>query len=127
MSSDNEQIFDRLGGSEGISAIVNDMYDRIFADEELAPFFRDVDKNHLRRMQTQFMASALDGPVEYSGADLTKIHAGRGITGHHFARFCGHFADAMEAAGAPKADVDAALGRLATYKDQVTGDTTVDG
>lgn len=127
MSGDREQLFDRLGGSEGISAIVNDMYDRVFNDEELAPFFSDVDGGRLRRMQCQFMEFALDGPVEYTGADLTKIHAGRGITGHHFSLFCGHFADAMEAAGASKEDVDAALGRLATYKDQITGDTTVDG
>jgi hemoglobin len=103
------------------------MYDHIFADEELAPFFRHVDADHVRRMQYQFLASAFDGPVEYTGAELNRIHAGRGITGHHFALFCGHFADAMERAGAEPSDVDMALGRLATYKDKITGDTNVDG
>ncbi len=73
------------------------------------------------------MASALDGPIEYTGAELTSIHRGRGITAHHFARFCGHFADAVEAHGATARDIDDALGRLATYKDKITGEINIDG
>jgi len=127
MDRDADVLFDRLGGAEGVAAIVNDMYSHIFADEQLAPFFRNVDRDHIRRMQYQFLASAFDGPVEYTGAELREIHAGLGVTGHHFALFCGHFAAAMERAGAAQEDVDTALGRLATYKDKITGDTNVDG
>ncbi len=93
----------------------------------LAPFFQNVQMDRLRQMQYQFMASALDGPSEYTGAELNAIHRGRGITGEHFAKFCGHFADAVKAAGATPREVDDALGRLATYKDKITGDTNVDG
>ncbi len=127
MSTEESTLFERMGGAEGIADIVRDMYARVQRDPELAPFFQNVAMDRLLRMQFQFMASALDGPVNYTGAELTQIHKGRGITGHHFARFCNHFAEAAEQAGASPRDVDAALGRLATYKDKITGDATVDG
>ena len=122
-----ETLFDMLGGPSGVAQIVHEMYNRVLADPELAPFFERVEIERLRRMQYQFIASALDGPVNYSGAELSAIHKGRGITGHHFAKFCGHFADALEANGASSFEVNQALGRLSTYKDKITGETNIDG
>jgi len=122
-----QSLFDRLGGAKGVAAVVDDMYRRILADPELAAFFVNTDMQRLQRMQYHFMASALDGPVHYSGAELNAIHKGRGITGHHFAKFCGHFADAIESHGASKHEIDQALGRLATYHGKITGEANVDG
>jgi hemoglobin len=122
-----ETLFDMLGGPAGVAQIVHEMYSRVLADPELAPFFERVEMERLRRMQYQFIASALDGPVNYSGGELSAIHKGRGITGHHFAKFCGHFADALEAHGASSFEVNQALGRLSTYKDKITGETNIDG
>jgi hemoglobin len=127
MAGELETLFDRLGGPAGVAAIVEEMYRRVLADPTLAPFFQNVQMDRLRKMQYQFIASALDGPIDYTGAELNAIHRGRGITGEHFAKFCGHFADTMEAAGASEREVDDVLGRLATYKDKITGDTNVDG
>lgn len=127
MSEEIETLFDRLGGTEGVAAIVREMYERVLRDPELSPFFENTSIERLHRMQFQFLASAFDGPVQYSGAELTAIHRGRGITSKHFASFCGHFADALEAHGAESRDVDHALGRLATYKDKITGEVSLDG
>jgi len=127
MSEENDNLFLRLGGAKGMSAIVDDMYRRVLADEELAPFFANASMDRLRKMQYQFLASAFDGPVDYAGSELTAIHSQRGIRAKHFAKFCGHFADAMEAHGADPKDVDNALGRLAMFKDKITGDANVDG
>jgi hemoglobin len=127
MPNDAESLFDRLGGASGVAKLVEEMYARVLDDPELAPFFQNVSMDRLHRMQYQFIASALDGPVQYTGAELNSIHRNRGITAHHFASFCGHFADAVEAHGATPREVDDALGRLATYKDKITGDVNVDG
>ena len=123
----DQPLFDKLGGPAGVAQIVREMYSRVLADPELAPFFEQVEMDRLRRMQYQFIASALDGPVNYTGAELSAIHKGRGITGHHFAKFCGHFADALEAHGASKFEINQALGRLSTYKDKITGESNIDG
>ena len=127
MTDETGDLFNQFGGTEQLSKIVHDMYDRVLADSELAAFFENVEMSRLHRMQYQFLASALDGPADYTGAELTAIHRGRGITSHHFALFCNHFADAAEAHGVGNAAIDAALGRLAIYKDRVTGDVSIDG
>ena len=127
MTDDSNVLFDRLGGTSAVVEIVQEMYFRILNDPKLSPFFEGVSMERLAKMQYHFLASAFDGPVEYSGADLTRIHAGRGITGKHFAKFCGHFADVLEDREVSKRDLDDALGRLAIYKDKITGDTNVDG
>ena len=127
MPEESEILFERLGGAPGIANVVDDMYRRMLDDSELAPFFANVSMERLRRMQFQFIASALDGPIEYTGAELNSIHRGRGITAQHFAKFCGHFADALEARGAEPHEVDNALGRLAIYKDKITGESEIDG
>lgn len=127
MSEAADSLFDRLGGATGVAEIVREMYRRVLEDPELAGFFEKVPMDRLHRMQFQFIAAALDGPIEYTGSELTAIHRGRGITAQHFAKFCGHFADAVEAHGATRRDVDDALGRLATFKDKITGEANLDG
>jgi hemoglobin len=127
MPDESEILFDRLGGAAGVADVVDDMYRRVLDDSELAPFFANVSMERLRRMQFQFIASALDGPIEYTGAELNSIHRGRGITAHHFAKFCSHFADALEARGVEPHEVDNALGRLAIYRDKITGESDIDG
>jgi hemoglobin len=127
MQEDEQKLFERLGGAAALANVVRDMYQRVLLDPELGPFFKHISMERLHNMQYQFLASAFDGPVQYAGAELSAIHRGRGITSRHFARFCGHFADALEAQGVDKHDVDVALGRLATYKDKITGDVSNDG
>ena len=37
-------LFEKLGGAESISALVESMYQKIFADPDLSDFFRKTDK-----------------------------------------------------------------------------------
>ena len=127
MPDEVTKLFERLGGASELAKIVREMYDRVLSDPELGHFFENTSMERLQRMQYQFLASAFDGPVEYAGTELRAIHSGRGITAKHFAKFCGHFADAMEAHGVNPHDIDIALSRLAMYKDKITGDVNVDG
>ena len=117
----------RLGGPERLQRVVDAMYTRVLADSDLAPFFEGVQIDKLVRMQTEFIASISDGSIEYTGADLTKVHAGRGITAQHFSQFCGHLIDSMKADGVEPLVIDQVLGRLAMYSDKITGSTNVDG
>ncbi|QEG43377.1 group I truncated hemoglobin [Roseimaritima ulvae] len=127
MADESEVLFERIGGAAVVADIVKDMYRRVLADEDLAGFFENTSMERLQKMQFEFLASAFDGPVKYCGTELAAIHHGRGITGQHFAKFCNHFADAMESHGVDAKDIDDAMGRLAMYKDKITGDVGVDG
>jgi truncated hemoglobin YjbI len=39
-------LFDRIGGSAAINALVDGMYLKIFNDPDLSDFFRKTDKEH---------------------------------------------------------------------------------
>ncbi|MCC9657133.1 group I truncated hemoglobin [Rhodopirellula halodulae] len=127
MSQTDADLLNQLGGMDGVRHVVDDMYVRVLADPELTHFFDGVPMEKLSRMQTEFIASMTSGDIQYTGADLTKVHAGRGITGAHFSRFCGHLTDAMEAKQVSSHAIDQVLGKLAMYSDKITGSSNVDG
>ncbi len=127
MSDADKELLDRLGGPPAVAEVVKEMYARVLADPELAPFFANTSMDRLATMQYQFLVAALDGPVTYSGSEMTAAHQGRGINGHHFAKFCGHFADALEERGVSSHDLNLVLSRLSLYKDRVTGTTNTGG
>jgi len=123
----NEKLFDRVGGADVLFRLVGAMYEGVLADPELKPFFEHVQMDRLQRMQYEFIAAALEGPVNYTGAELQAAHAGRGITAHHFAKFVGHLVTAMEAEGIATEIIDNMLGRLAMQRDRIVGNANVDG
>ncbi len=127
MREESETLFDVLGGTEGVAEVVDEMYRRVLADDELAHFFKDADMARVKRMQTEFISAMVDGPVKYSGAELSKIHHTRGIERKHFSRFCGHMLDALTQRGVAPNLTDQILGRLAMYSDKITGSANVDG
>lgn len=44
-------LYERLGGADAINAVVDGMYAKIFADEDLSDYFRKTDKEHQKEMQ----------------------------------------------------------------------------
>ncbi len=117
----------QLGGTEGLRRVVDEMYVRVLADQELSHFFEGVEMDKLVRMQAEFMASITSGDIQYTGSDLTRVHAGRGITRQHFTAFVTHLTSALQSHGVTPHAIDQVLGKLAMYSDKVTGSANVDG
>lgn len=126
-SSSEASLLDQVGGPEGLRRIVDEMYVRVLADGDLAPFFEGVEMDKLVRMQTEFIASITSGNIEYTGADLTRVHAGRGITRQHFSQFVSHLTSTLESHNVTAHAIDQVLGKLAMYNDKITGSANVDG
>ncbi|OBJ90609.1 group I truncated hemoglobin [Mycobacterium asiaticum] len=106
-------IYDRIGGYQAIETVVDDFYDRVLADAELAAFFTGTNMSRLKGRQAEFFAAALGGPDAYSGAPMKQVHQGRGITMHHFGLVAGHLGDALTAAGVPPDTITEILGVIA--------------
>ncbi|MFN3190575.1 MAG: group I truncated hemoglobin [Aureliella sp.] len=116
-----------LGGPESVFEIVSEMYERVFQDPELAPFFEHTDAEHLKKMQYEFLVSALGGPVNYSGAELQAAHTGRGIQPAHFSRFVSHFDEVLEERDVDKRTRESIVSQLAMHRDRIVGGANVDG
>jgi hemoglobin len=124
---DKDSLFNRIGGKDAVQATVNLMYEKILGDPLLEPFFSDKDMAHLRRSQTAFMVMAFGGPHQYSGADLTKAHAGmvreKGLSDPHFNAVAGHLKAALQELGVPTVLIEEVLALVGTTRDAVLGRT----
>ncbi len=122
MSEKEQTLFERVGGEQAISGLINEFYDRVIADPELKPFFSQSSMGKLRRMQREFFSAALDGPITYTGRPLSYVHHGRGINKHHFALYVGHLIDTLQDHGINEHDVNDIIDRINTYANEITGE-----
>ncbi|GGM91703.1 group 1 truncated hemoglobin GlbN [Thermopolyspora flexuosa] len=88
-------IFERIGGSEAVAAVVDDFYDRVLADPLLSGFFANTDMGKLKAHQRSFVAAALGGPQTYRGKTMDEAHAGLGIQAEHFDAVVGHLVESL--------------------------------
>ena len=93
--------YDAVGGGPAVSAVVNDFYERVLGDPQLAPYFEGVDMARLKRHQVLLVTQVLGGPARYDGRPLAEAHDGLGIDRNEFAAVVGHLAGAMKDAGVP--------------------------
>jgi hemoglobin len=122
MLDKRQTLYARIGGEKTIVELIDDFYDRVLADPELNPFFKNTSMDKLRRMQREFFSAALDGPITYTGKPLCHVHHGRGITRRHFALYVDHLIDTLQDHGITDQDVQDIIGRINTYADEITGD-----
>jgi hemoglobin len=115
-------IYDAIGGEPALAAVVDDFYERVLVDPELAAFFAGANMNKLKGRQVEFFAAALGGPHTYTGAPMRQAHWGRGIRQEHFDLVAGHLAAALGAAGVPEEIIGQILGLIAPLaKDIASG------
>ena len=122
MLDEQQTLYKRVGGEQAISDLIHQFYDRVLADLELKPFFKNTSMEKLCRMQREFFSAALDGPITYSGRPLSHVHHGRGITKHHLALYIGHLIDVLQGHGINDQDVQEIIARINTYAEEITGD-----
>jgi hemoglobin len=117
-----ETLYERLGGELGTEKLVVRFYARVLADSRLAQFFQSTSMEKLIRMQHDFFAAALGGPQTDSVMDLTRVHAGRGITPQHFNWFIQHLLTTLEEINVSPSDVQEVVNRISLYKNDITGE-----
>ena len=117
----SETTYQRLGGRDAVEAVVDEFYDRILADESLAPFFEGVPMARLRAHQVAFLSAVTGGPDDYDGDDMRAVHAHLDLTGDHFDAVAGHLVDALRACDVPEEDIDTVVTAVEELHDPVLG------
>lgn len=123
MAESEETLYDSVGGAAVVDDMIDAFYIRVLGDPELRPFFDGVSLERLRKMQKEFFAAALDGPVTTSDLDLAKAHQHLGITRAHITRFVRHLIGVLDSRELiSRKDAMEIIFRIATYTDDVIGD-----
>ena len=115
----SQTIYRDIGGRDAVEAVVDDFYERVLADEGLAPYFDGMDMDELRTHQVQFISAVAGGPVEYSGADMREAHAHLGIEEADFDLVGQYLQEALEENGVPEEHVEAIMSEVVALKDPV--------
>jgi hemoglobin len=119
MKDETQNLYEQLGSEVGIGKVVEDFYERILADPDLAPYFASVDLTELRRHQVDFLSAATGGPGRYAGRDIRAAHAGLAITGNAFDRVARHLLDSLRGFGVAPGATDQVLRTVSGLRTEI--------
>ncbi|KAF4741455.1 hypothetical protein FOZ63_007419, partial [Perkinsus olseni] len=125
LAKGSDQMFRRLGESEGLARIFDMVYSMAVNDQRIKHFF-EKDADRIKQGQLVFTINQLGGPKTYEGRDLLDIHRGLGVTDYHFDCFIGIFGRALQGAGIEDGTIDEALIALEPLRRSVLGRTEED-
>lgn len=118
-TDDSRSLYERLGGETGVDKLLVGFYSLVLADPDLKPFFAKASMEKLMRMQHELFGAVLGGPHVYTGAELAKVHAGRGITPRHFHLFRQHLLTTLQESGVNADDIREVVREITKYQKDV--------
>lgn len=119
MEGTDPTMYERVGGTTAITAVVDELYRRANTDPELAAYFHRTDLDAQRLRLVQMIAEALGGPAAPWLSGLGDAHRGRGVTHRHFSLMAAHLLDILEAQGLAGAELDVLTRWFASGRDAV--------
>lgn len=115
----DKTLYDKLGGKDQITTVVDDFYDRVLSDDSLTGFFEGMDMTAQKAHMIQFLSSVAGGPVEYSGDDMREAHEHLDLEQKHFDAVAEHLEAALREFGVPDPQIDAVLSEVVALEDDV--------
>ena len=77
-------LYERLGGTEGITSIANDLVDNHITNQEISTRFAETDVPALKNAAATFFISGTGGPDAYKGKDILAAHKEMNISASEF-------------------------------------------
>ena len=112
-------IYAAIGGASAVSAAVDDFYQRVLADPELAGYFADVELDRVKAHQRMFITAAIGGPTAYRGRPMREVHAGLHIRDAEFDRVVGHLAATLTSLGVACSTIGMIADILGPLREQI--------
>ena len=111
-----KNLYERLGGYDPISAVVDDFMLRQFTDKQVGRFYighSTNSKKRLRQLITEMICEITGGPAKYVGRDMRTAHAGLGITGGDWEVTVKNLAASLDKLKVPQKEKDELLANVA--------------
>jgi hemoglobin len=107
-------LFQRLGGSSGVAAVIDEAVDRHAANPALALRFQGLDLPELKSQGVSFLVAASGGPHGVASNGPVQQHAGMGFSAAELQAVVGDVAQALAEHGAGVAEVGEVLSLIRT-------------
>jgi hemoglobin len=112
-------LYERLGGKDSITAVVEDFVGRCAGDTRINAKFARSDVPRLKTMLIDQVCEAAGGPCTYSGRSMKETHDGMGVTAGEFDALVEDLVATLDQFTVPKAEQDELLGLLAPMRGEI--------
>ena len=119
MGMAEKSLYERLGGKEAITAVVDDFVGRVAADNRINKFFAKADIPRLKTQLVNQICEAGGGPCKYTGADMKTVHRGMGVTGAAFDALVGDLVATLDKFKVGEREKEDLLGALGPMKKDI--------
>ncbi len=118
-----ESLLTRIGGEDAVKAVVDSFYDKVFADEDLKPFFAKTDQAKQRVRQTKFLIQMMDGKAPNAADYMRTAHKKyvheMNLGDKEFDIVAGHLVATLNEFNVPENLVEETAGALEAMRDPV--------
>jgi len=112
-------LYQDLGGTQGITEIVDLFILEIANDERVLPYFADSNVQRFRETVIEHFCMIADGPCDYSGDTMVQVHTGMNINEADFNAVVENLIAAMDNTGTPIGAQNRLLERLARLRPEI--------
>jgi hemoglobin len=112
-------LYERLGGNEAITAVVDDFVARCAADGRINGKFARTDIPRLKKNLVDQVCEAAGGPCTYSGRDMRQTHDGMSVTGGEFEALVADLVATLDKFGVGEAEKSELLSALAPMRSDI--------
>jgi hemoglobin len=112
-------LYERLGGMDSITAVVNDFRDRVAGDARINQKFARTDLGRLTKMLIDQVCEATGGPCKYTGRSMKEAHAGMNVTTGEFSALVDDLVATLNHFKVGKTEQEQLLGVLGPLKPEI--------
>ena len=112
-------LYDRLGGLDAITAVVDSFVARCAGDDRINSKFERTDIPRLKKMLVDQVCEATEGPCTYSGRAMRETHDGMEVTAGEFDALVEDLVGTLDEFDVPKAEQEELLGLLGPMRDDI--------
>ena len=118
-TTDNRSLYERLGGTGPITAVVNKFVTIVGGDKRINGYFAKADLVQLKKHLIDMVCQASGGPCEYTGKDMKTAHKGMKVTEAAFNALVQDLIEALDTFNVPEREKGELLGVLGPMKGDI--------
>lgn len=107
-------LYDRLGGKDAITAVVDVLSANVAADARVNQRFANANIKRFKAQMVELLCEASGGPCKYKGMDMKTVHAGMKISEAEFMAVAENAAKTLDSFKVPAAEKAEVMNLLAS-------------
>jgi hemoglobin len=118
-TAEAKSLYDRLGGKDAITAVVDEFVANVAADTRINAMFANADITNLKTKLVDQICEATGGPCKYTGKNMKDAHTGMNIKDADFNALVEDLVKALDKFNVPEKEKNELLGALGKMKDDI--------